>query len=142
MKTKPRTKASGLVRRRAVCGLYLAMTLPLGLLWRLAPLHLPPFAYKYGGSALWAIAVYWLVALLKPGWRAEQLALTACCLALAVELFKLVRSPLLDTFRDTLAGKLLIGRYFTPGAIAAYWMAIGAVAVLDAWQQADRQRSI
>jgi hypothetical protein len=108
------------------------ITVPLGLAWRLAPLHLPPFAFKYGGSALWAIAVYWTLAFFLPRHRPAALALFAALTALAVELFKLVRLDTVDRFRSTLAGKLLLGRYFTLGAIAAYWLAIALVASLDA----------
>ncbi len=119
-------------RRRLLCLLWLALTLPVGLLWRLAPLHLPQFAFKYGGSALWALAVYWVVAFLQPRRPPAALACIAAVIAAAVELFKLVRSPALDSFRETLPGKLLLGRYFTFGAILAYWIAIAAVANLDA----------
>ena len=117
--------------RRVICGALLACTVSLGLLWRMAPLHLPPFAFKYGGSALWALAVYWVVAILKPRWSSTWLALAAALLALSVELIKLVHWPPLDRFRDTLPGKLLLGRYFSFSAILAYWIAIAAVAFID-----------
>lgn len=120
------------MQRRLACLLLLAVTLPLGLAWRLAPLHLPRFAFKYGGSALWAIAVYWLIAFLLPRQHPRALALLAAIVAAAVECFKRVQSPALDAFRHTLAGKLLLGRYFTFGAIAAYWLAIAIVAAGDA----------
>lgn len=109
--------ANNLGSRRRACLVLLACTLPLGLAWRLAPLHLPPFAFKYGGSALWAVAVYWVVALLLPGRSMGRLAVTAALVALTVELAKLIYWPPLDRFRETLAGKLLLGRYFTFGAI-------------------------
>jgi hypothetical protein len=122
-------------RRWRSAGLLL-LTVLLGLLWRLAPLHLPPFAFKYGGSALWAIAVYWVLAAILPRRPSVFLALVASAIALAVELFKRVYWPPLDHFRETLAGKLLLGRYFTVGAIAAYWLAILTVAALDGtWRQ-------
>ncbi len=117
--------------RRAACVALLAFTVPLGLAWRLAPLHLSPFALKYGGSALWAVAVYWVIAALQPRWNSVRLAFTAALSALTIELIKLVYWPPLDRFRETLAGKLLLGRYFTFGAIAAYWIAITAVAWAD-----------
>ncbi len=110
----------------------LACTLPLGLAWRLAPLHLPPFAFKYGGSALWAVAIYWVTALLMPGRPPKQLAAIAALIAAGVEGGKLVYWLPLDRFRETFWGKLLLGRYFTFGAIAAYWLAIACVAWLEA----------
>ena len=104
-------------------------------MWRLAPLHLPPFAFKYGGSALWAGAVYWAVAFLLRNRRPAVLGVCAAVVATAVECFKQVRFPALDAFRDTLAGKLLLGRYFSYGALIAYGLAIAAVAWIDAWLQ-------
>ncbi len=124
-------KAPQASRRRLACLGLLAATLPTGLAWRFAPLHLPPFAYKYGGSALWASAVYWLVASCRPLWRSAAVARTAATFSIAVECFKLVRAPALDHFRATLAGKVLLGRYFTFGAAAAYLLAIGSVFWLD-----------
>jgi hypothetical protein len=103
----------------------------LGILWRLAPLHLPRFAYKYGGSALWAIALYWLIATLLPRRKPLQVALIAALLAAALELSRLYHLPALDAFRLTLLGKLLLGRFFSPKNIAAYWLAILAAALLD-----------
>ena len=121
----------GARHRRTVCAVCLATTLPLGLAWRLAPLGLPPFAFKYGGSALWAVAVYWVWAFLLPRTRATRLAELAALTALVVELCKLIDWRPLGRFRETLAGKLLLGRYFTVGAIVAYWLAIGIVALID-----------
>ena len=48
-----------------------------GLVWRLAPLHLPPFAYKYGGSVLYAAMLYWLVVAAFPRARVPAIAATA-----------------------------------------------------------------
>ena len=117
--------------RRRRCVAALLLTVPLGLVWRLAPLHLPPAASKYGGSALWATAVYWAVAAVLVRRPTGVVAVTAAAVALGVECLKQVYWAPLDRFRETLAGKLLLGRYFTYGAIAAYWIAIGVVAALD-----------
>lgn len=124
---------------RRFCLLALALTIPLGLLWRLLPLHLPPFAFKYGGSALWAMAVYWLLAVLWPRPSPAVAGARAAMVALGIECLKRVYWPPLDRFRETLAGKLLLGRYFTWGAIVAYWLAIASVALLDElWRRISR----
>ena len=125
-------------RRRLVCLGLLTTIVPTGLAWRFAPLHLPPFAYKYGGSALWALAVYWLVAAYRPLWPSAAVAGTAATLSVAVECFKLVRAPALDQFRATLAGKILLGRHFTFGAMAAYLLAISGVFWLDQRYRPDK----
>lgn len=127
-----RTATGSSLSRRLACFALCLVTVPVGIAWRMAPLHLPPFAFKYGGSALWAAAVYWAIAFLFPRWRAVRLGIVAALVALIVELAKLIFWPPLDRFRETLAGKLLLGRYFTIGAIVAYWLTIALVALVDA----------
>ncbi len=107
------------------------MTILAGLIWRLAPLGLPPFLYKYGGSVLWAAMIYWLLGALLPRVPASRLAACACVLAAAVELSRLYHAPALDAFRMTLAGKLLLGRFFSAWNMVAYWLAIGCAAAAD-----------
>ncbi len=122
-------------RRRAMTWAVAAIV--AGLVWRLAPLHLPAFAYKYGGSALYAAMLYWLLAAAFPRLRVLVVAVLATALAFLVEAFKLSHRPALDAFRITLAGKLLLGRVFTSGALLAYAVAIAAVALLDAQKKRD-----
>jgi hypothetical protein len=107
------------------------MTLVAGLVWRLAPLGLAPFLYKYGGSALWAAMVYWLFAALLPRAPISRVAGYACLFAAVVEFSRLYHAPALDAFRITVAGKLLLGRFFSLWNIVAYWLAIGCAAVVD-----------
>lgn len=125
----PRRKATP--PRSVVCLCILAVVIPLGLAVRYAPLHLSWFWSKYLGSALWAVAVYWLVAALLPKQKPTTLALIASCIALIVEFSRLVPEPHIDAFRLTLAGKLLLGRYFAWANIAAYLMAIAIAAIAD-----------
>jgi hypothetical protein len=117
--------------RRLLSLALMTATIVGGILWRFAPLHLPWFAYKYGGSALWAIALYWLLAALLPRRPPFQLALIAATIAALLEFSRLDHLPALDAFRLTLPGKLLLGRVFSVRNITAYWLAILAVALLD-----------
>jgi Protein of unknown function (DUF2809) len=102
-----------------------------GLSVRFAPLGLPPFIVKYGGSTLWALMLYWIVSTLLPSWRLPAAALLTGVLATAVEFVKLYHSPGLDAFRLTLPGVLLLGRFFSVWDIAAYWLAIIVGAFVD-----------
>ena len=117
--------------RTIVCLCVLAVVIPSGLAVRFAPLHLPWFWSKYLGSALWAAAVYWLIAALLPTLRPRAVALTASIVALAVEFSRLISEPHLDAFRLTLAGRLLLGRYFAWANIMAYLFAIAVAAIAD-----------
>lgn len=116
-------------------GLSLALvfaTLVGGLAIRFASLGLPHWAVKYGGSALWALAIYWVVSSLLPR-SIRYEALLAAVLASAVEVFKLYQSPSLDAFRRTLPGVLLLGRFFSVWDIAVYLGAILLGAALDGY---------
>jgi len=109
----------------------LALTCGLGYAIRFASLGLPRAVSKYGGSALWAIAIYWLIALLLPRRTVALRALVALLVATAIEFLKLVRTPALDAFRLTLAGRLLLGRFFSSRDILAYAVAIAFAAAFD-----------
>ena len=108
-----------------------AATIALGLGLRLVPAGLPFWVVKYGGSLLWAVMVYLLLAALLPHWRPARVGLFAGGVAAVVELSRLYHLPELDAFRLTLAGKLLLGRVFSPWHIAIYWAAIALAALID-----------
>ncbi len=108
-------------------------TMAAGLLLRFGALGFPPMVVKYGGSTMWALMIYWVVAVVMQGrWGPGRAGVAAGLLAAAVEFLKLYRTPRLDAFRGTLPGVLLLGRYFAWKDIAAYWMAIAVGAWLDA----------
>ena len=110
----------------------MAITVASGLVIRFAPLGLPRFVVKYGGSMLWALMIYWVVSTLQPRLRFAPAALLAGTIATAVEFLKLYHAPALDAFRLTLPGILLLGRIFSVDDILSYWLAIAAGAFLDA----------
>ncbi len=120
-------------RRRSTYALLLLVTIPLGLAWRMAPLGLSPFWFKYGGSALWAMALYWLIAMCLPRRSVLGLACIAAIVAAVVEFSRLWHVPAVDAFRLTVAGRILLGRYFSLKNIVAYWLAIAVAAMLDQW---------
>lgn len=107
-------------------------TVAAGLSVRFAPLGLPWVVMKYGGSALWAVMIYWMLRLVWPRSGAVLLALVAGAIATLVEFTRLYHPAWLDAFRASLAGAVLLGRYFSVRNIAAYWLAIAAGALLDA----------
>ncbi len=111
--------------------IFLLITIPIGLAVRLLPLHLPWFLYKYLGSTLWAIALYWFLATLLPKLRPIAIATIAILIATLLELSRLIPIAPIDAFRLTFAGKILLGRYFSLKNIAAYILAIALTATLD-----------
>jgi hypothetical protein len=111
----------------------LLITIPTGLAIRLLPLHLPWLLYKYGGSVLWAAALYWFLAAILPKLRPKAIATLAATIATLVELSRLIQIAPIDAFRLTFAGKILLGRYFSLKNIAAYLIAIILTAILDSY---------
>jgi hypothetical protein len=109
----------------------LLITIPIGLAVRLLPLHLPWFLYKYLGSALWAIALYWFLAAILPKLRPIAVAILAILIATVLELTRLIPFAPIDAFRLTFAGKILLGRYFSIKNIVAYILAVALTAALD-----------
>jgi Protein of unknown function (DUF2809) len=119
------------MRRFIIALTLLLITIPIGLAVRLLPLGLPWFLYKYLGSVLWAVALYWFLAALLPKLRPRALAALAIVIATLLELSRLIPIAPIDAFRLTFAGKILLGRYFSIKNIAAYLLAIAFTAILD-----------
>jgi hypothetical protein len=119
------------MRRSLTTLTLLLITIPLGLAVRLLPLDLPWFLYKYLGSILWAIALYWFLATILPKLRSPAIATLAVTIATLLELSRLIPIPPIDAFRLTFAGKILLGRYFSVKNIAAYILAIGLATTFD-----------
>ena len=114
-----------------VYALLAVATVISGLLVRFAPLGLPWFVVKYGGSTLWAVMIYWVLVLVWPRSRPFVLAWVAGGIGLLVELQRLYHAAWLDAFRVSLPRILLLGRYFSVWDIVAYWLAIAAAALFD-----------
>jgi hypothetical protein len=119
------------IRRRTAYGCICIVIIAFGLIWRLAPLGLPPFLFKYGGSVAWGAMVYFLLAAVSPWRRLPAIAAASLFVATAVELSRLYHTPWLDAFRSTLAGALLLGKHFSLWDIVAYYTGTGVAATLD-----------
>jgi hypothetical protein len=112
----------------------------VGLVWRLAPLGLPPFWFKYGGGVLWGAMVLLIVGGLRHGSKLQWTTpLYALAIAITAELIRLFHEPHFDAFRHTLAGALLFGRVFNVRNIVAY--AVDIVAALPLHAGLLRSRS-
>jgi hypothetical protein len=94
-------------------------------------LGIPASIVKYGGSVLWGAMVFFIVAIIVPRFRRSSIAAVSAVIAVGVELFRLVHTSLLDAFRMTLAGALLLGRIFSLWDILAYVAGIWLALALD-----------
>ena len=122
-------RKSGLIIRACLC---LSIIL-VGLALRRYGfgLGLPAVVVKYGGSVLWAMMVFFLVAIVGsklPRWR---IAMITAVIGTCAELFRLVHTPWLDDFRLTTAGALLLGRIFSLWDMLAYGVGVILGMLLD-----------
>ena len=89
------------------------------VLRRYGPAHgLSPFTVRLGAGALWAAAIYFVVALLLRSRPRKQVFIVAAVLCALIELSKLSHTPALDIFRLTPVGAWVLGRIFSPGPIS------------------------
>ena len=97
-------------RARPLLAVLLAGTIALGLGSRSGGGLVPDFFARHAGDALWTVAVYWSLALLRPVARPRTLLCCALALSLAVELSQLLTFDWLERLRATTLGRLTLGQ--------------------------------
>lgn len=127
-----RDRLTPLFRRRVRFLLAALLVVIAGLCLRLFgyKMGLSFFVVKYGGSVLWGAMVYLLVAAGLVVSRRYRMIAIAGAVAVAVELVRLLHTPWLDAFRDTIAGALLLGKVFSLWNLLAYSLGIGLAALM------------
>jgi len=110
--------------RRAGYAVAALALIAIGLLTRWPAIAWPAGVAKYLGSALWGAMVFCAVGVCWPRQSLVRIALAAFLVAAATEFSQLWHTEVLDAFRRTTIGVLLIGRYFAWGDIVAYAVGI------------------
>lgn len=108
----------------------LLLVLGAGLLWRSRYLPLSPFLSKYGGDALWALAVFLGAGLCFRYATTWRITLIALGFAWGIEFSQIYHAPWLDQLRSSLPGRLVLGSTFNVPDLLAYVLgiAVGAAA--------------
>ena len=114
-----------------VLAVLIVATIALGLGWRFAIPGLPWFAWKYGGSLLWASLIYFLLAFCVPQAPRVWLLIAGAIIVTVLEFFRLYHAPWLDAFRQTMPGKLTLGSVFSLWNIPAYYAGLIAAWLVD-----------
>ena len=104
------------------------LTIAAGLASRKFPGLLPEVLGKYPGDALYAVLIYWLVALVLNPPGLARMAGFALMFCFGVELLQLWRAPWLVAIRANPFGHLVLGSHFHAGDLLAY--AIGVLFAL------------
>lgn len=122
-------KPAACPRDRLLLLLVLCLIILAGLASRQWPL--PGVLAQYPGDALWASALYVLLALLAPAQATRRLALATVTLAWLIELQQLAQPGWLVAVRDSLPGRLLLGHTFHLPDLLAYVAGALFAALLD-----------
>jgi len=112
-------------RSRIVYAISGVVTVGLGLIWRSSLLPISPFLKKYGGDALWALLVFFLIRFIQPRVSVVLSALVAFGFSVAIEASQLYHAPWIDLIRGMRLGSLILGNTFNWPDIPAY--AVGIV---------------
>ncbi|MES2123378.1 MAG: DUF2809 domain-containing protein [Gemmatimonadota bacterium] len=108
-------------------------TIAAGLASRWYPAFFPPFFAKYAGDTLWAILVYWLLALVWRRASTASLAALALGVSLAVECSQLYHAAWIDAIRETQLGGLVLGYGFQWSDLACYAVGVALASCVDHW---------
>jgi hypothetical protein len=113
-----------LKRPRPIYFIAILVVITLGLLSRRYPQFLPAALGKYPGDALWALMVFFGFGFWFNRVPTVVVALAAFAFSVAMEVSQLYHAPWIDSVRATLPGRLVLGRGFAWGDIAAYSVGI------------------
>ncbi|HEY0065221.1 MAG TPA: DUF2809 domain-containing protein [Telluria sp.] len=117
-------------KRSWTCGA-LVLVIALGLASRKLPWMCPQVLAHYPGDALWAVAVFLCIALVRPAMRCLPLALLALGVAWIDEFAQMIQAPWLLALRRTTAGHLLLGSGFDWIDLLAYAVGIAIALSFD-----------
>jgi len=112
MLTKPRP--------RVLYALLIAATIVIGLTVHARIIPMPPPLRKYLGDTLWALNVFWILGFIFNRWSLTRIALLAFCFSALVEISQLYHAPGIDSLRDTIFGRLVLGQTFNWPDFLAY----------------------
>ena len=106
-------------RNRIVYGILTGAVLLLGLASRRFSDGLP-FVRAYIGDVLWALMVYFGIALLFNRWPIRMVALGTLVFAFGIEVSQLYHAPWIDSIRQTRLGGLVLGFSFVWSDLLCY----------------------
>jgi hypothetical protein len=83
------------------------------------------------GDILWATMIAWWTGALAPNARVVPRSVAALSVCFAVEFSQLYHEPVLDAFRQTRVGHLLLGVGFDPRDLAAYSAGVASALLVE-----------
>ncbi len=86
----------------------------------------------YAGDALWAMAVLWSLAILRPSTQTRHLLPLTLAIALAIELSQLYHADWIDAIRALKPAALILGHTFLWTDLISYAVGAATAALLHA----------
>ena len=118
-------------RQRWVLAILILLIVAGGLASRSFPGLTPAKLGKYPGDALWALAVFFAVAFVRPAISPRRLAVVALTISWLVEFSQIYQAPWIDAIRANFMGHLFLGSAFDAWDLCAYAAGVSAGFVLD-----------
>jgi hypothetical protein len=118
----------------------MAIVLCAGHLVRKYSHHLLVMIQKRTGDALWACAVFVLVAILRPRWSTFVITAVSLAISYSVEFSQIYHAPWIDSIRSTWLGRMILGTTFFWRDQLAYTIGIGALVPVDWWLSGGGRR--
>ena len=106
-------------------------TVLLGLSTRRYPDAFPDVIARFGGDALWATAVFWIIALMRRRSATLGIGVSALAIAFVVEMSQLYRAPWIEAVRATGPGALALGHGFLWSDLLSYAVGVLLVVATD-----------
>lgn len=97
-----------------------------------------PFVRAYVGDGLWALMVFFGIALIANQWPTNRVALVALLIAYSIEISQLYHAPWIDSVRATRLGSLVLGFSFVWSDLLCYSVGVAIGFIID---QSNRQRA-
>lgn len=105
------------------------LTILVGLWVRSSTFPGPESWSQHLGTALWAVALYWAIRVVAPGWTVKRLACVTLLIAWSVELLQLTPIPRTLWSWHPAFG-LLFGRVFDPADVLMLSVGVGVAGLL------------
>lgn len=107
------------------------ITICLGLAVRTLSRHFYYVVNLYLGDILYAFMIFYIVSFIVYKKSVLFRGLTALAICFIIEISQLYQSPLADSVRATLPGRLILGSGFLYSDLLAYFLGVSAAVVTD-----------
>lgn len=128
---EPAPDRGGPLRARLAFVALAVGTIAVGLIVHWRGTLLPATLRDALGDALWAVMICWWIGAVVPNTGVASRAGLALAICWIVEVSQLYHTPLLDTWRRTTPGQLILGSGFDVRDLGAYTLGVVAAVLLE-----------